>query len=126
MTRSLEIEDIGFSIKTEMILKRHTILKLAELLDISAGNLRRLSGCSPSVILDIRKKLAFHGLSIFGDTLVTSDSATILIRDIPQSLESICESIRQLNQVLDETRHRIKDLEDNLSKIIANEQYKNG
>lgn len=125
MTKELELDDIGFSLRNEILLRKNNINNLKDLLDLSAGKLRRL-GFTHAMILDIRKKLSFHGLSLYGDILVRSSISINLTQDIPQMLESIVESIINLNSVLDETRHRIKDLEEKLAQIIAVEQYKNG
>lgn len=125
MERELEIDDIGFSNRTHNFFIDQKIISLNQLLNLSAGNLRRENGCTHSVLNDIRRKLAFHNLALFGDVLVINSSSLILSRDIPKMLESICQSVRDLNYVIRETQNRISDLEEQICKIIAAEQYKN-
>lgn len=123
MIREMLLEDMDFSIRTESMLKRGKITSLEDLLQMSCGNLRR-SGFTPSMIKEVRAKLAFHRLSLFGDVLISSATTLSLVQDIPKSLEEIQKSVRSLNSVLEDARHKIKDLEECLAKIISCEQYK--
>lgn len=91
----------------------------------SAGSLLKRPTCGKHTIKELREKLAFYGMALVGDIVVKSSAGVALTHDIPKLCEKVVQEVRSMNKVLKDIQFRLHDLEEVISKIISNENYKN-
>lgn len=108
---NIEFDHFKFTSRTKSVLKKHNIKTLKELTDLSAEHLKRMTGFTSFVIKDIRKKLAVHNISLFGDILGSSLVNTVMTMQIPEIIYKIINSIIDINCKISEIIFKIKNLD---------------
>lgn len=104
---NLSLDDLCLSIRTSNALKQAEILTLDQLLNTTVHVLRsKIRSIGEKCIEEIRIKLAYYGLVLAGETLITSIRGIELCKELPAKLDEIKTELKVISSKIWEL-HRI-------------------
>ncbi len=121
----MALENLELSPRAENVLKNGGITTLEHLLKESCKSLLKIQSCGNATIGEFRCKLALCGLALKGDILITHSAGSQLMSDVPNMCEKIIKDVRSMSCILQNIKHTLNDLEETISSIVSNENYKN-
>ncbi len=124
MTKKFEIQDLELSNRCQLFLKNKQINNITTLVKFSAGDLRGMKGCTPALILELRKKLSFHGFCLYGDIVIKSPASVIVEQEIPKMMNDLFNGLSYASSQVIRLYEDILNVQRKLDQIICSEQYK--
>ncbi len=122
--KKLTIEDFELTTRCMVFLKKNKIDNLSSLLKFSSGNLRNMQGCTPSIILELRRKLGFHDCCLYGDIIIKSPASVVMSQELPRLLQEVSSCVSAVNYSLDRMHARVAEIAERIDQIRVSEEYK--